>query len=77
MILPKKRTRTILEGDVPSTINPPAGCAFHPRCPDREQHTGCGIDNPQRINISEEHFMYCLPFKKEKVKYEGKNYISD
>lgn len=73
----KKRTRTILEGDVPSPINPPAGCAFHPRCPDKELHTGCGIDNPQRINISEEHFMYCLPFKKEKVKYEGKNYISD
>lgn len=63
----KKRTRTILEGDVPSPINPPHGCAFHPRCPEMDKHIGCSLDNPQRINISKEHFMYCLPFKKEKV----------
>jgi oligopeptide/dipeptide ABC transporter ATP-binding protein len=28
----KKRQRIILAGDPPSPINPPAGCAFHPRC---------------------------------------------
>jgi oligopeptide transport system ATP-binding protein len=29
----KLRQRVILQGDPPSPINPPAGCAFHPRCP--------------------------------------------
>jgi oligopeptide/dipeptide ABC transporter ATP-binding protein len=31
--LDKKSKRIILEGDVPSPVNPPAGCSFHPRCP--------------------------------------------
>jgi oligopeptide transport system ATP-binding protein len=31
-----KKERVVLEGDVPSPVNPPAGCTFHPRCAYRE-----------------------------------------
>ena len=32
----RKKERMVLEGDVPSPVNPPSGCSFHPRCPYRE-----------------------------------------
>lgn len=72
--------RIILEGDVPSPINPPSGCAFHPRCPEKDKHIGCGIESPKKIAIggeTGEHFIYCLPFKKESKSYEGIAHISD
>jgi len=39
-----KKERTILRGDVPSPINPPAGCFFHPRCPVAQDR--CRVDSP-------------------------------
>ena len=42
----KKRVRLVLEGDVPSPIDPPPGCSFHPRCPRRVKGT-CDKEIPR------------------------------
>ncbi|HET9990901.1 MAG TPA: oligopeptide/dipeptide ABC transporter ATP-binding protein [Kofleriaceae bacterium] len=43
----QQRERIILEGDVPSPIDPPAGCAFHPRCPVKDKPKACFTEIPQ------------------------------
>ena len=52
-----KRERVILKGDVPSPLNPPKGCRFHPRCPMAMEQ--CGVEEPQFKEVSPEHFVAC------------------
>jgi oligopeptide/dipeptide ABC transporter ATP-binding protein len=52
-----KREKRILQGDVPSPINPPPGCAFHTRCPYAEAR--CKIDAPRLVEISPGHAVSC------------------
>jgi peptide/nickel transport system ATP-binding protein/oligopeptide transport system ATP-binding protein len=52
-----KRERIILEGDVPSPLNPPSGCRFHPRCPVALEH--CGIEEPPFREVSPDHWVAC------------------
>ena len=46
-----------LTGDVPSPVNPPSGCTFHPRC--NYAKNICKSDVPEYRNIGEEHFVTC------------------
>jgi oligopeptide/dipeptide ABC transporter ATP-binding protein len=48
-----KRERVVLEGDVPSPLNPPPGCKFHPRCPIARTRI-CDIDVPQLLPVAGE-----------------------
>jgi peptide/nickel transport system ATP-binding protein len=72
-----KQNRIILEGDVPSPVNPPSGCPFHPRCQEKDKHLGCSTEEPRQIHLGGDHFMYCLPVKDEKTSYKGREFVSD
>jgi peptide/nickel transport system ATP-binding protein/oligopeptide transport system ATP-binding protein len=52
-----KRQRVILKGDVPSPLNPPKGCRFHPRCPVAMEK--CSQEEPQFKAVGPEHFVAC------------------
>jgi oligopeptide transport system ATP-binding protein len=52
-----RKKRIILAGDVPSPINPPEGCVFHPRC--RYRQTLCYNVNPTLQEAQSGHFVSC------------------
>lgn len=49
--------RILLEGDVPSPVNPPSGCYFHPRC--RYAQEICRTEPPAYRDLGGEHFVTC------------------
>jgi oligopeptide transport system ATP-binding protein len=53
-----KRKRIMLQGDVPSPINPPSGCHFHTRCP-KAQHPRCSTEKPQLEQAADGHWVSC------------------
>jgi oligopeptide/dipeptide ABC transporter ATP-binding protein len=53
----RKTTRLILPGEVPSPINPPSGCRFHPRC--RYATDMCSKEEPRLERIFEDHYSAC------------------
>jgi oligopeptide/dipeptide ABC transporter ATP-binding protein len=53
----KQREEIVLSGEVPSPLNPPSGCAFHPRCPFAMAH--CSEQVPTFQNVDAGHKVAC------------------
>ena len=55
---PKRvRKEALLEGEVPSPVNPPSGCAFHPRCPLATDH--CRREMPALVTLADGRSAAC------------------
>ena len=72
--------RVVLRGDVPSPIDPPSGCPFHPRCPKARQVAGgegevpenCRTEMPPLDEVGRDHFAACwYPIEKGESLHEA------
>lgn len=71
----RKVKRELLQGEVPSNINPPSGCAFHPRCPYAEE--SCRVERPELKYVSscvktgKQHLLACPVMARRFAKKRG------
>jgi len=56
-VVDRQRKRVLLSGDVPSPVNPPSGCHFHPRC--QQAIDICKEQEPELRDIGSEHWVAC------------------
>jgi peptide/nickel transport system ATP-binding protein len=65
------RQRTPVGGEVPSPINPPSGCAFHPRCPFANER--CKVERPKALP-SEDGTVACHGIEEGRIPIEERSY---
>ena len=57
-VLDAQRERVLLTGEVPSPLNPPSGCVFHPRCP--AANDTCAQILPELREVETDHYSACI-----------------
>jgi peptide/nickel transport system ATP-binding protein len=67
------RQRAPVAGEVPSPINPPSGCTFHPRCPFANER--CKIERPQALPI-EGGTVACHAIEERRLPIEDRSYAA-
>ncbi len=60
-----ERERMLLEGEVPSPLNPPSGCRFHPRCPVAMDI--CSQEEPRLEELGPDHWVACFYAKESNL----------
>ena len=60
--LSRTRQRIVLQGDIPSPMNPPSGCRFHTRCPYATER--CKTEVPQQREVEPGHYVVCHLYEK-------------
>ena len=59
-LVESKRAPIILQGEVPSPLNPPSGCVFHPRCFQAKKE--CSREAPKLKEVNAGHYLSCLDY---------------
>lgn len=67
----RAKVQTVLKGDVPSPINPPTGCHFHPRCVFATQE--CKQESQDLLTLESNHKVACVLYKNFSTKTGEKN----